>query len=82
MIELLAVALMGPASVNEWHDKKPTTFGAVTRSSSCHDPDDAGMNDGDRDCDDHGVPVDGGMAPTIVLGIAAVYVLTRRRGER
>jgi uncharacterized protein (TIGR03382 family) len=35
-----------------------------------------------RASDDHGVPVDGGAAPTIVLGLAAAYVLTRRRRPR
>jgi hypothetical protein len=78
MIELVAAAILN-AGVYEWHDKKPTTYGVVTRATNCPDPDDKGMNDGDHDCDDRGVPVDGGLAPIIVLGLGAAYVFTRHR---
>jgi hypothetical protein len=80
VIELLAAALLGPTGVFEAHDRQPTSFGTVTRSP-CHDPDDQNGPDHDNDCDDHGVPVDGGWAPTVVLGLAGIYILTRRRRE-
>jgi hypothetical protein len=79
---IVGMSLVPPyshTSVFEAHDRQPTSYGVVTRAAVCHDPDDTGMNDGDRDCDDHGVPVDGGWAPTAVLGLAALYVFTRRR---
>jgi hypothetical protein len=86
MIELLAMtAFMGPTGVFEAHDRQPTYFGAVTRASGCHDPDDANGPDHDSDCDDmHGAPVDGGWMPTVMLaaGGAMVLMLGRRRWPR
>jgi hypothetical protein len=82
LIFTVALAFAVPASatgVFESHDKKPTTFGVVTRAGACHDPDDQNGPDADHDCDDHGVPVDGGWAGVAVLALGAGYVFLRRR---
>jgi hypothetical protein len=78
LIFTVALAFAVPVSatgVFESHDKKPTVFGAVTRASACHDPDDQNGPDGDHDCDDHGVPEGGGWLADIVLGASAGIIL-------
>ena len=74
-----------PAAVGISHDKKPASFWRVTRDA-CFDPDD---KDGDKvrdyDCDDPrvvGTPVDGGWAPTIVLGLGTGMVLWLSRRKK